>query len=185
MHGADDGVIMSGNPSDFEIRLRAFLNRAESRQTLRDTTFLGQPAVAGLAVRLLEEFQTELDSDHHRQLVGSITREVMEDMGYEIEKHDVVVTTYPFSKAARYRLRDGVFLQVFRSTGDPREVCISLKRDPSNFPPAPKAGKWKFWTTIRTPLQAALGFDIHDLKQEIATIEQQGYVRRRSERMFR
>lgn len=171
--------------SPFERRLRAFMNREDMANAMVVATDLGHPAVVGIAEPLLAEFKEELDSDHHRQLVGSVAREIMEPKGYVIDQTNVRVTTYPFTKATRYRHRDAVALHVFRASGDPREVCIGLTRDASAFPPAPKGGKWTYWTTITNKLQAAIGFGIMDLKREVEAIEKHGHSRRRVERLLR
>lgn len=175
----------SGSNSPFERRLRAFMQRDDMTNAMLVATDLGHPAVVGIAEPLLAEFGEELDSDHHRQLVGTFAREIIEPKGYVIDQTNVRVTTYPFTKATRYKRRDGVALHVFRASGDPREVCVGLARDASAFPPAPKGGKWTYWTTITNKLQAAIGFGINDLKAEVELIEKQGHSRRRVERLMR
>ncbi len=178
------GRLGLGGEEEFARRLWAFLNTPEIVERMITATDLGHPAVEGIRDQLVQTFGAEMTIERNRQRAGHMARQIMEMNGFEIEKTEVKVNAFPFSKAARYRRRGGFVLHVFRASTDPRELCITDKRDASGFPP-PTRGKWIHWTCVTSDIQAAVAFDITDTPALRATIERDGFVALRLRRMLR
>ncbi len=166
-------------------KLWPFLKEEAQVTAMKVATDLGHPAVEGIAEALVKQFGEEFDEDRPRQLVGHMVRQVMESEGYEIDKADVKVFAYPFTKATRYRRKGGVRWIVFRSSKNLHELCIVADRADIERAPAPTAGKWMFWTTVTTTLQASIGLQVMDIKGTRGKIEKDGYALHIKKRILR
>jgi len=81
-----------------------FLNSERSSDCLETTTFLRRPALEGLQPRLLAEFGEEIRADRLKQMIGRMTRQVMESRGYALDQTGVRIRVGDlFTSAARYR----------------------------------------------------------------------------------
>ena len=81
-----------------------FLNNERSLDCLEITTFLRRPALEGLQPKLLAEFGDEIRADRIKQMIGRMTRQVMESHGYILDQTGVRIRVGDlFTSAARYR----------------------------------------------------------------------------------
>jgi len=92
-------------------RFWKFLTQPENVLLLEGATFLRQPAIVVLAPRLLAEFDRELrdgdagkGADRLKQALGTMVRDIMVSLDYEIERSGVNVQRFgpPFVTATRY-----------------------------------------------------------------------------------
>jgi hypothetical protein len=94
--------------TDLGRRLWEYLTDATSVLRMETACELGRPAVEGIAVHLEESFGPEIASDpaklRWKQMVGHMTRQVLEKYGFQVDMQGVRVSRGTlFSKATRYR----------------------------------------------------------------------------------
>lgn len=81
-----------------------FMKRPENIVRMETATFLERAAVEPLAPGLLAELGPEIGEDRIKQMIGHMARQVMEAIGYEVERTGLRITRESlFSSAARYR----------------------------------------------------------------------------------
>jgi hypothetical protein len=81
-----------------------FLNEEPAVNCLKITTYLKHPAIEGLQPGLLEKFGDEIRSDRWKQMIGRMTRQVMEHHGYTLDQVGARVRVKElFTSAARYK----------------------------------------------------------------------------------
>lgn len=81
-----------------------FMKRPENVVRMETATFLERAAVEPLAPALLMEFGPDVGEDRIKQMIGHMARQVMEAIGYEVERPGLRITRESlFSSAARYR----------------------------------------------------------------------------------
>lgn len=81
-----------------------FMKRPENVVRMETATFLERAAVEPLAPGLLVEFGPDIGEDRIKQMIGHMARQIMEAIGYEIERPGLRITRESlFSSAARYR----------------------------------------------------------------------------------
>lgn len=82
----------------------SFMKRPENVVRMETATFLERAAVEPLAPGLLTEFGPDVAEDRFKQMIGHMARQIMEAIGYEIERPGLRITRESlFSTAARYR----------------------------------------------------------------------------------
>lgn len=85
------------------VALWEFINSPEALSILETTTYLRRPALEGLQDRLVNEFGNEIRGDRWKQMIGRMTRQVMESHGYQLDQTGVRVRIGDlFTSAARY-----------------------------------------------------------------------------------
>lgn len=85
-----------------------FLNRETSLACLETTTFLVRPALEGLQPALMKEFGERIESDRIKQMIGRMTRQLMEHKGYALDRAGVKTRVgHLFTSAARYKQSRG------------------------------------------------------------------------------
>jgi hypothetical protein len=85
-------------------RLWEFLNRDTSLACLETTTYLFRPALEGLQPALVREFGDSINSDRIKQMIGRMTRQIMERRGYSLDRPGVKTRVGNlFTSAARYK----------------------------------------------------------------------------------
>ena len=85
----------------------AFLKHPDNLIRMETATFLERAAVEPLAPGLLRHFGTEIAQDRLKQMIGHMTRQIMEAMGYEIDRQGLRITRESvFTSATRYRRSD-------------------------------------------------------------------------------
>ena len=83
-----------------------FVRRSDNVVRMATASFLRRPAVEPLSPGLLEEFGPAVGEDRLKQMIGHMTRQVMEAVGYRIEqpRRSIRITRENlFSSGARYR----------------------------------------------------------------------------------
>lgn len=95
---------------DMNNRIKEFLERKDNIIRLKTATHLRRPALQALDILLIDEFGDELKTYDRDQLadwkrvVGRITKDILEPMGYEVEKRGVKIKDLPlFLTASRYK----------------------------------------------------------------------------------
>lgn len=87
--------------------LWGFMKKRDNLVRMEAATFLERAAVEPLAPGLVAKFGSEVGDDRTKQMIGHMARQVMEALGYEIERSGLRITRESlFSSAARYR-KDG------------------------------------------------------------------------------
>lgn len=82
----------------------AFLNEHDNIIRMKTATYLSRPAVEPLSPELLEKFGDPIREDRTKQMIGHMTRQIMERLGYKLDQNDVRITIEGnmFSRATRY-----------------------------------------------------------------------------------
>ena len=81
----------------------SFLNRERTIGKMEAASFLKRPAVEPLASYLLKEFGSEISQDSYKQMIGHMTRQIMEADGHTIIRRDVrIFGNVVFSSGACY-----------------------------------------------------------------------------------
>jgi len=80
-----------------------FLNTKESLIRLETSTYSKRPALEGLQVQLIEKFGNAIRGDRWKQLIGRMTRQVMEQHGYILAQTGARIRVGDlFTSAAKY-----------------------------------------------------------------------------------
>lgn len=81
-----------------------FLNSEEILIRLETATYLKCPALEGVQPQLLAKFGDEIRPDRWKQMIGRMTRQIMEHRGYALDQAGVRVGVSDlFTSAARYK----------------------------------------------------------------------------------
>jgi hypothetical protein len=81
-----------------------FLNSEETIIRLETATYLKRPALEGVQPQLLAKFGDEIRPDRWKQMIGRMTRQIMEHQGYSLDQAGVRVSVSDlFTSAARYK----------------------------------------------------------------------------------
>ena len=84
-----------------------FLIRPDNVVRMQTATDLDRAAVEPLGKGLLAEFGIEVSEDRMKQFIGHATRQVMEALGYFLDRQGMRITgENMFASASRYRYRD-------------------------------------------------------------------------------
>ena len=158
-----------------------FLNREESVAQLETASDLGKSAVEGISEVLLESFGSEVLSDRVKQMIGHMTRQIMEQHGWEMDPTPVRILGVPFSKGARYKRPNAFLLHAFRNAKDPRDFVLTLTRQPDNLP---SGTEWRYQAKITTRLQATVAYGVTSVPDVLDEIQQSGFYRIRVERIL-
>jgi hypothetical protein len=87
--------------------LWAFLTRPDNLVRMETATLLDRAAVESLAAGLVVKFGDEVRDDRTKQMVGHMTRQVMEALGYELDRTGLRITRPSlFTSGATYRRPD-------------------------------------------------------------------------------
>ena len=81
-----------------------FLNEEPTIIRLETATYLKRPALEALQPILLEKFGDEIRSDRWKQMIGRMTRQVMQHHGYALDQAGARTRVKElFTSAARYK----------------------------------------------------------------------------------
>lgn len=84
-----------------------FMRRYDNVIRMETATFLDRAAVEPLGPYLLEEFGNDVNQDRIRQMIGHMARQIMEALGYELERPSLRLTRINmFTTAAGYKSQD-------------------------------------------------------------------------------
>ncbi|MDE0000258.1 MAG: hypothetical protein OXQ89_21145 [Rhodospirillaceae bacterium] len=164
--------------------LWAFLLDEANIRAMEVATDLGAPAVAGIEEALLRRFGEDVLDDRIKQMIGHMTRQVMERRGFVVDQMEVRLNSVPFAKATRYRRADAYRVHVFRNSRDGRDLCMADSRTPRGLPDPGPGARWRLWRSFSTKLRANVGFGV-DLDEVRAEIVSKGYVRTHLPRVLR
>ncbi len=85
-------------------KLWMFLNSNENIIRMETATQLRRPALEAVQELLVEQFGEEIQQDRYKQMIGRMTRQIMEHMGYSLDQSGVRITSkILFSSATRYK----------------------------------------------------------------------------------
>ena len=81
-----------------------FLNDRESIIRMETASLLKRPALEAVQHLLVEQFGEEIHEDRYKQMVGRMTRQVMEHSGYSLDQTGVRIrSNILFTSASRYK----------------------------------------------------------------------------------
>jgi hypothetical protein len=161
-------------------QLWQFLNSEAIATRLEVASELSKPAVEGIEEQLLEAFGPTIMEHRVKQMIGHMVRQILERRGWVVDQSEVKVQSVPFVKATRYKRPNRKSFHAYRNAANPRDVVITATRQHSALPP----GKWTYYVTFSSPLQAQIGFGI-DLQTLIEQVTQNGYHRVQVPRLMR
>ena len=167
-------------------KLWDFLNREKIKDRMETASDLGQAAVKGIADQLVKEFGDDVLDNQVKQLTGDMVRVILTEEGFSIDQKNVDVREFPFVKGTRY-IRDGWFprIHIFRSSSDPRDLCLTDTQNGGNITIPPEDGKrWIYWTSFGSTLRGQVITGGH-LEEVHAEIKDHRYSRQRQERITR
>jgi hypothetical protein len=105
-------------------RLWAFLKRPDNLIRMETATLLDRAAVEPLAAGLVVEFGDEVRDDRTKQMIGHMTRQVMEALAYELDRTGLRITRPSlFTSGATYR-RPGRGERPMKISREQREAWI-------------------------------------------------------------
>ncbi|MCU0882104.1 MAG: hypothetical protein MUF14_05485, partial [Hyphomonadaceae bacterium] len=83
-----------------------FLVQPDNRIRMETASYLGRAAVEPLAPGLVLEFGSEIGQDRIKQMIGHMVRQIMEAVGYKIDRPGLRITRESlFSSGARYQAK--------------------------------------------------------------------------------
>jgi hypothetical protein len=164
-------------------KLWAIFNREDVVARMEVASDLGQPALAPTEEILLAELGSTITQDRYKQMAGRMVRQVMEARGFEHEASDIRLNSVPFYKASRYRRRDQPGLYLFKSSANPRRICLAATRKGEAMP-APESGRWTYINFLTSALKAQVGYSL-DLKAATREVAIHGYLLHDVPRMLR
>jgi hypothetical protein len=111
--------------TDFGREIWQFMKRPENVVRMDTATFLDRAAVEPLAPGLLAEFGSNVADDRVKQMIGHMARQIMEAIGYELDRTGLRITRESlFSSAARYRRRGSNRDRSMKITREQREAWL-------------------------------------------------------------
>lgn len=179
------GVFQSLASSSLGKKLWLFLNEPETRLRLRTASDLGRPALEAVEEPLIERFGADVLDDRVKQMIGHMTRQVMEQAGYAVDAQNVKMTGgAPFSRATRYKRRDAMTFHAWRQNSDPRALALTSNKTGDGLPGA-GTKDWHYWKSFEGPLRACVGLGLTNVAVAKAEIETKGYYQHRLARVLR
>jgi hypothetical protein len=104
--------------------LWAFLKRPDNLIRMETATLLDRAAVEPLGAGLVVEFGDEVRDDRTKQMIGHMTRQVVEALGYELDRTGLRITRPSlFTSGATYR-RSGRGERPMKISREQREAWI-------------------------------------------------------------
>lgn len=102
-----------------------FMKRPDNLVRMQTSTYLGQPAVEPLGPGLLRMFGPEIADDRFKQMIGHMARQLMEAMGFKLERSGVRITRESmFTTAAKYAEPAGARDRSMRITREQRQAWM-------------------------------------------------------------
>jgi hypothetical protein len=108
----------------------AFVKRPDNLVRMETATFLERAAVEPLAPGLARHFGPEIAQDRLKQMIGHMTRQVMNALGYEIDRQGLRITRESlFTSGTRYRRRDESRDRSMTITREQRQAWLEKTAD--------------------------------------------------------
>jgi hypothetical protein len=102
-----------------------FMKRRENVVRMETATYLDRAAVEPLAPGLLRIFGPEIAEDRLKQMIGHMARQIMEAMGFELDRSGLRITRESmFTTAARYKKPLGTRDRSMRITQEQRRAWM-------------------------------------------------------------
>ena len=179
------GVFQALAASPLGQGLWTFLNEPETRLRLCTASDLVRPALEAVEEPLLERFGADVLEDRVKQMIGHMTRQVMEQEGYVVDAQNVKMTGgAPFSRATRYRRRDAMTFHAWMLNSDSRSLALTANKTGDGLPGA-GTDDWHYWKSFEGPLRACIGLGLTDIARARADIESKGHYRHHLRRITR
>lgn len=100
----DAGSFSDISETEMGKSLWEFLNNEDIFIRLETASYLKRPALEGVQLQLLERFGDPIRADRWKQMIGRMTRQIMEHRGYSLDRAGVrVIVNDLFTSAARYK----------------------------------------------------------------------------------
>lgn len=131
-HSIPDLTSLEYNPKNFGDLARtefggnlwAFLKLRDNLIRMETATILDRVAVEPLAASLVIEFGEEVRDDRTKQMIGHMARQIMEALGYELDRKGLRITRPSlFTSGATYRSPDRVDRKM-KITREQREAWV-------------------------------------------------------------
>lgn len=111
--------------SDLGASVWNFLIRPDNVIRMETASFLERAAVEPLAPGLVAEFGSDIAQDRIKQMIGHMVRQIMEKVGYEIDRSGLRITRESlFSSGARYQPRDQSRDRTMKITPEQRHAWL-------------------------------------------------------------
>lgn len=178
------GVFAPLAETELGTKLWKFLNGKDNIIRLETATLLSRPALEGVEEQLLTEFGEEIFEDRIKQMLGHMTRQVMENLGYVIDMQNVKMSGGLFTRATRYKRRDEQTYHVWRKSSDSRELAFTYDREGALLP-RPDDYEWNYWTNFSGAIRGQIVFGLKDVAKARKDLEEQGFHTLRLERILR
>jgi hypothetical protein len=128
VYGAQNFRDLAETPLGEEIW--AFLKTRDNLVRMETATFLERTAVEPLAPGLAREFGPDIAQDRLKQMIGHMTRQIMEALGYEVDRQGLRITRESlFTTATRYRRRDEARDRSMTITREQRQAWLEKTAD--------------------------------------------------------
>ncbi|ABA04068.1 hypothetical protein Nwi_0803 [Nitrobacter winogradskyi Nb-255] len=102
-----------------------FLIRPDNVIRMETASFLERAAVEPLAPGLVAEFGPDIAQDRIKQMIGHMVRQIMEAVGYEIDRPGLRITRESlFSSGARYQPQDHNRDRTMKITPEQRQAWL-------------------------------------------------------------
>lgn len=175
MHNYNSGVFSAEFQTDLGQKVWFFLNSFENIIRMETATDLSRPAVEALEEPLLKEFGEKILADRIKQMIGHMTKQIMEQRGYGISQQNVKITRgAPFSRATRYEKKDNHVFYVFRNTKDLGVLGLTDEKNGNQLPLEGRSN-WVFWKSFVGGLRGRIAFGLEDEKIAQQDITTQGF----------
>jgi hypothetical protein len=103
----------------------AFMKRPDNLVRMETATYLDRAAVEPLAPGLLRMFGPEIAEDRLKQMIGHMARQIMEEMGFELDRSGLRITRESmFTTATRYKEPSGPRDRSMRITQEQRRAWM-------------------------------------------------------------
>ena len=101
-----------------------FLKRGDNLIRMETATQLGRAAVEPVASGLIAEFGDEVQDDRTKQTIGHMTRQIMEALGYELDRKGLRITRVSLFLSGATYCRPNSGERVMKVTREQREAWV-------------------------------------------------------------
>lgn len=105
--------------------LWTWLQRSDNVIRMETASYLERSAIEPLGLYLLLEFGEDVAEDRCKQMIGHMTRQIMEKLGYELVQKSMTISKGMFSTGARYQRADEKRDRSMRITKEQRESWLT------------------------------------------------------------
>lgn len=113
---------LAESPVGYEIW--PWLIRADNVVRMETASYLERAAVEPLGPTLVADFGEPVADDRHKQMIGHMVRQIMEELGYELVQQGVRITKGLFTTGARYQREEEKRDRTMRITREQRQAWL-------------------------------------------------------------